>query len=220
MKSAKKDEACELGSGSGIISLLSMTKGKFKHIDMFELQKDLYDISLMNLEENGLNDSISSYNINIKNIPTSFNNKYSCVFSNPPYIRTNQGFENKDYSDRICCTELEGSALDFVLCASRLLKNGGSFYCVYRPARLAYLLSCMKSCKLEPKRMTLVYPLVDSKPCLVLVEGKKQGNEDMFITKPLIIYKSKKDKQSDENYTDDMKYIYKEGNFSDEFKLP
>lgn len=220
MKGSKKDQACELGSGTGIISMLCMQKEKFEHINMFEYQKELYDLSIKNLDENNLSKKISAYNCDIKDIPNSFNNRFGYVFANPPYIKTNQGFANKDLSDRMCCSEIIGNMDDFCKSASKLLKNGGSFICVYRPDRLSYLITCLKKYNLEPKRITFVYPTVDSKPCLVLCENKKDGNESVFITKPLIIYKSKRDKQSDENYTSDMNYIYKEGNFDDAYRIP
>ena len=219
-KSAIKENACEFGSGSGIVSLLSMNKRKFKHMTMFEIQKDLYDLSTLNIKENGLENEIDAYNMNINDIPVSYNNSFGVIISNPPYIKLNTGFSRVEESDETCCKEVNGTIDDFCLVASRLLKNKGVFYCVYRPDRLSTLLNSLVKYKLEPKRLTFVYPYVDSKPSLILCESRKMGNEGLFITKPLIIYKDKKSNQSDDNYTEDMKYIYSQGDFSDEFRNP
>ena len=115
-------------------------------------------------------------------------------------------------ADSISRHEVHGGIRAFCASASRLLKYGGLFYAVYRPDRLSELLYACKSSGLEPKRMTLVYPTVNHAPCLVLLEAKKNGAEGMMVTKPLIIYKEGLP-QTNENYTEDMKYIYQNGAF-------
>ena len=219
-KKASKEDACEFGSGSGIVTLLSMNRDKFKHMTMFELQKSLYDLSLMNIKENGLDEKIDAYNINIKDIPVTFNGHFGIVLSNPPYVKLNTGFSKSDESNEMCCKEVNGTIDDFAKHASRLLKNKGAFICVYRPDRLSALLNSMVSYKLEPKRITFVHPYLDSPPCLVLCEARKSGSEGVFITKPLIIYKDKRANQSDDNYTEEMKYIYTQGEFGNEYRNP
>ena len=219
-KCATKENACEFGSGTGIISLLSMNKNKFKHMTMFEVQKSLFDLSQKNVIENKLEEKIDAYNLNIKDIPTSFNNSFGVILSNPPYVKLNTGFSKLDESNELCCKEVNGTIADFVKSASRLLKNKGAFYCVYRPDRLNALLVALSKNKLEPKRITFVYPYINSSPRLVLCESRKMGSEGLFITKPLVIYKDKKANQSDENYTDDMKYIYDKGEFDNEYRNP
>lgn len=65
--------------------------------------------------------------------------------------------------------------LDQVLAAaSRLLKNGGRFCICHRPERLADLLSGLRACSLEPKRLRLLLAAPgDAVPWLVLCEAKK-----------------------------------------------
>lgn len=60
---------------------------------------------------------------------------------------------------------------------------------VHRPSRLGEIMSKMTACRIEPKRMQLVYPYVDKKPNMVLIEGTRDGNPGMKIEKPLIVYK-------------------------------
>ena len=58
--------------------------------------------------------------------------------------------------------------------ASRLLKNGGRFCICHRPERLADLLSGLRACSLEPKRLRLLLAAPgDAVPWLVLCEAKK-----------------------------------------------
>ncbi len=207
-----RERACELGAGSGVISLLLTAKGKFSHITAIEIQEKIAAIAQRNVENNGFGEKIDVICGDARDLPAQMNGAFGAVFSNPPYMSVGCGKMNRDEADGISRHEVCGGIRDFALSASRLLKYGGLFYAVYRPDRLAELIAACKDAGLEPKRMTLVYPTVSHAPCLVLVEAKKNGAEGIMVTKPLIIYKDGCP-QTNENYTDDMKYIYQNGAF-------
>ena len=207
-----KERACEFGAGSGVISLLAMAKQKFSHITAFEIQKNIADIAVQNVEINGFSEKIAVENTDIRDLPHTYHGAFGAVFSNPPYMTATSGKLCENEADRASRHEMNGGISDFAAAASGLLKYGGLFYVVYRPDRLAELLFACKEQKLESKRMTLVYPTEGHIPCLVLLEAKKNGAPGMFVTKPLIIYQSGKP-QTNEYYTDDMKYIYENGAF-------
>ena len=207
-----KERACEFGAGSGVISLLTCAKGKFSHITAFEIQEHIAQIAMQNVETNGFSEKMEVVCKDIRKADVSYNGAFGVVFSNPPYMTATSGKLGKNDADSASRHELNGGISDFAESASRLLKYGGLFYAVYRPDRLAELLCACKLHGLEPKRMTLVYPTENHVPCLVLLEAKKNGAPGIFVTKPLIIYQSGKP-QTNENYTDDMKYIYENGAF-------
>ena len=207
-----KERACEFGAGSGVISLLASAKGKFSHITAFEIQESIAEIAKQNVETNGFSEKMEVVCKDIREAETVYNGAFGVVFSNPPYMTANSGKLGKNDADSASRHELNGGIDDFAKSASRLLKYGGLFYAVYRPDRLAELLYACKNSGLEPKRMTLVYPTENHVPCLVLLEAKKNGAPGIFVTKPLMIYQSGKP-QTNENYTDDMKYIYENGAF-------
>ena len=207
-----KERACEFGAGSGVISLLASAKGKFSHITAFEIQENIAQIAAQNVEMNGFSEKMEVVCKDIREAETVYNGAFGVVFSNPPYMTANSGKLGKNDADSASRHELNGGIDDFAKSASRLLKYGGLFYAVYRPDRLAELLCACKINGLEPKRMTLVYPTENHVPCLVLLEAKKNGAPGIFVTKPLMIYQSGKP-QTNENYTDDMKYIYENGAF-------
>lgn len=217
IRKSPKSAAAEFGSGNGIISMLVSSRKTLGHITGYEIQKELCEISVTNIEENGLSEQIDIVNSDVSK--ESFAEQYDVIFANPPYMKTGTGKENEDESDRICCREVFGSIESFSKAASKALKYGGSLYTVYRPDRIAELINSQKKFGLEPKRITLVYPTVNHVPCLVLCESKKGGGEGVFMTKPLIIY-SKENSSSPKDYTDDMNYIYENGEFNDKFIRP
>ena len=212
MRRQAKEHACEFGAGSGVISLLAAARGIFSHITAIEIQKTIAQIAAQNVKINGFSEKIDVICRDIREKDVSMNGAFGVVFSNPPYMTATSGKLGKNDADSASRHELNGGIDDFADAASRLLKYGGLFYAVYRPDRLAELLCACKLHGLEPKRMTLVYPTENHVPCLVLLEAKKNGAPGIFVTKPLIIYQSGKP-QTNENYTDDMKYIYENGAF-------
>ena len=212
LRKQSKEKACELGAGSGVISLLAASGKKFAHITAIEIQEKIAALAVQNVESNGFGEKIDVVCRDARALPREMNGAFGAVFSNPPYMAVGCGKMNADEADGISRHEVCGGIRDFAKTASALLKYGGLFYAVYRPDRLAELIAACREHKLEPKRMTLVYPTISHAPCLVLLEAKKNGSEGIMVTKPLIIYKEGCP-QTNENYTDDMKYIYQNGAF-------
>ena len=73
--------------------------------------------------------------------------------------------------------------------------------------------------RIAPTSVILVYPRESHVPCPVLCEGVKGCGEGVFFTRPLMIYKAK-DNMSQSGYTDEMNYIYTNGDFNGYYKKP
>ena len=202
--------AVELGAGSGIISLLCVNRGRFSHVDALEVQPEMADIARRNVELNAMWDRVTVRNIDLR----EFRGQADVVFSNPPYIKSDSGVHNPDSAKNASRREIYGGLDDFISCASRVLVYGGSFYCVWRPDRLCDLICAMRRHGIEPKRLCTVYPTPDARPCLVLCEGRRGGNEgSLFMTPPFVL------KNGDDD-TDDCKYVYERGEFGERFTRP
>ena len=67
---------------------------------------------------------------------------------------------------------------------------------------------------MAPKFATFVYPTLSHEATVALICAKYGGNVGMKITRPLIIY-GKENTSSPSDYTDDMKYIYENGDFNE-----
>ena len=207
--------AIEFGAGTGIISLLCEKNDKFKNIYSVEVQEEYYDLLQRNIIYN--NSKITPIHSDIRDLmPGTFGFEFDVVFSNPPYMKTTSGKSNIDQGKNCARHEVAGSIDDFCKAASKLLKHGGLFYTVYRPDRAIDLICSMKKYNIEPKRMTMVYPYVDSRVCLMLIEGKKGASSALFNTKPFIIFNSHTEQNND--ITDDMQKVYKECDMDDEYK--
>lgn len=200
----KSGTAAELGSGTGVASLLCLTKGRAQKIYSFELQPQFALLSRRNAALNGLSDRMTVIEKDIREIrQRDTGGQVDTVISNPPYMKADSGLSSKTEEMSIARRELNGTIEDFCSAASRILRHGGLFYTVWRPDRLCDLICAARNAELEIKRMITVYPDTKSKPCLVLTEAKKGAAPSLVQSRPLIIYKD-----GTREYTEDMQLIY------------
>ena len=214
IRNHKYMKAAELGSGTGIISLLCGSRGKFAHITAIEVQKDFYDLSKRNIEYNSMSDIITPLCIDIRAVRVdNIGYELDAVFTNPPYMPKDSGKRNTHNEKFIARHEVYGGIDDFCAAGERLLKYGGAFYCVYRPDRLCDLLYSMRTHKLEPKRMTFICANTSSVPSMVLIEAKKGAAPSLSLTKTLFIYKDA-EKGEPKIMTDEALGIYEQCSFT------
>lgn len=207
---APRKTAAELGAGSGIVSMLCASRGKYAHIDAVEIQPEMAEIAKKNVELNGLSGIITVHCADVR----EYRGSADAVFANPPYIKADAGVHNPDAVKNASRRELHGGIDGFVRCASALLSHGGVFCCVWRPDRLTDLLCSMRECSIEPKRIVEVFPEKGAKPCLVLCEGKKGGNPGaLFIAPPFLL-------AEDGRETEDCRFVYERGEFGDRYTRP
>ncbi len=205
--SARKT-AVELGSGTGVISLLCQSKNKFSHIHAVEIQESFAELIQKNTEQNSMSDRISVICADVRDVKSSdIGREVDCVFANPPYMKADSGKKNAHDEKFIARHEVFGGINDFCACASRLLKHGGKFCVVFRPDRLCDLVCALRENKLEPKVFLFVHAYPDAEPSMVIVEAIKGGAAGNKLTRPLYLAKSKEDSISSV-LSPDAKQIY------------
>lgn len=193
----------ELGGGTGVVSLLAASRKKYKKVYSVEIQEYFADLIRRNASLNELDDVVSPLFKDIRDLSVNdINGECDSVLSNPPYMKADSGKQNGSIEMNTARREENGGIDEFCSCASRLLRYGGYFTVVYRPDRAAELFYSMKKNGIEPKRAVILYPTTSSKPCLILVEGKKGAAEGIVFARPLIIYKNGSE------YSDDMQAVY------------
>ena len=216
VKPAPRTHAVDLGSGTGILPLLLLAKGKIKCATAVEVQPAFADIIARNAELNGFGDKIAPLCADVRDLrPENIGGEVGLVISNPPYMKCTSGKRNESDEKYIARHEVCGGIADFCACAARLLKHGGKFVCVWRPDRLTDLLSAMLDHRLEPKRMTFVHADTESEPCSVLIEAVKGGNPSVRVSKPLILYQPRADGEKARRLTTQTQKIYDTCSFDD-----
>lgn len=185
------ERVVDLGTGTGIIPIL--LKGRYlpEKIYGLEIQAESADMARRSVSLNKLESVIEIVNGDIKEASDIFDaSSFDVVTCNPPYMPHKDGLKNPNEALAIARHEIL-CKLDDVICqASKLLKERGRFYMVHRPGRLGEIFASLQKYRLEPKRMSLVYPYVDKEPNMVLLEAMKGANPGIRIEKPLIVYES------------------------------
>ena len=202
----------ELGGGSGIISMLLITRGKAEKIDALEVQPAYAELIERNAELNSLGDRLTSHALDIRNFTPE--KEADIVFTNPPYMKSDSGRANTLSAKNIARHEICGDIHDFMREGARMLKFGGTLAAVYRPDRLSDIICAMRDAGAEPKRLTLVYADAESEPSMALIEAKRGAKSGMIVTKPLILYRDREHKI----YSEDMEYIMENGSFPSSYK--
>ncbi len=112
---------------------------------------------------------------------------FDTVVSNPPYRLVGSGRINPNTLKAISRHEIKCSLDDVLKATNYLLKDKGRVVYVYRPNRIADMISGCRHYNLEPKRIQFVHPSMDSEANLMLIEAIKSGNKESRILNPLIV---------------------------------
>jgi tRNA1Val (adenine37-N6)-methyltransferase len=184
----KGDKVIDLGAGGGIISLLLASTTDLQSVTAVEIQNELSDLARRNVILSGLEHKIEILNDDIRLIDKKFPpESFDLVVSNPPYRAIGSGRLNPDSPKAIARHEIKCTLDNVLHSAFHLLRNQGKFAVVYRPDRLADLISGCRKYNLEPKRIQFVYPDYDRECNLVLLEAVKNGRPSCKVLKPLIL---------------------------------
>ena len=204
----RTNKIVDLCSGNAPIPLYLSLRTKAKIIGI-EVQEHSYNLALDSIKINNLDNQIEMINDNLKDINKKIGfNEYDLVTCNPPYFKVGSHNINPKDSKAIARHEILATLEDIIIEASNLLKSKGRFAMVHRPDRLIEILELMKKYRIYPKRLRLVYPKINSECNNILIEGIKDGNENVLrILSPLYVY------NNDNKWTNEVVKIY---NFEEE----
>lgn len=198
----KSNNACDLGTGCGIIPLLLLKNGVAERVSGVEIQTAAAEIAAKNIKLNGLEGVFNVYNADLKEIKSVLpNGEFDLVTCNPPYKAPGAGSQNLSEAERIARHEVKCVFADIVKAAKHLLKFGGRLCVCHRPERLTDIFSEMRANGIEPKVLREVIQREGKEAWLVLVEGKVGGKNGLTIMPPLHVEK-------DGQLTDEMMEIY------------
>lgn len=198
----------DLGTGTGIISILLCGKTKLEKVIGVEVQEEVSDMARRSSKLNGLEDKFEIINKNILELNQVFeNNSFDVVVTNPPYKKQNTGIINDDERKLISRHEILANLKDFIYVSSKILKDRGEFYMVHRSERMVDIFSIMREYKIEPKEVRLVFSNEKNPPKMVLIKGVKNGGEYLKFRENLYIY------NEDGSYTDEILQIYNKSKF-------
>lgn len=193
----------DLGTGTGIISILLCGKTKLKEITGIEVQKEVYEMAKRSIKLNNLENRFKIINENILNLNNIFEkNSIDAIVTNPPYKKKNTGIINESEKKLISRHEITAKLEDFIRISKDLLKDKGEFYMVHRAERLVDILNLMREYKIEPKILRMICSNKNAEPKLILVKGIKNAKQFLKLESNLYVY------NEDGEYTEEINKIY------------
>lgn len=183
VKVTAKDTVADFCSGSGIVGLHLYALNPFlKSVALFEMQEELYSLSLESIKVNGLEKIFSAYNVRVQDLSREHFSRYSLIVCNPPYMRENDGGKEKNSCIAMCKREITINLSEIFDMAKKCLKFGGRICMVNKAERLADVIFEMRKNKIEPKKLQFIRG-ANKEPYLFLIEGVKGGKQGLKVLK-------------------------------------
>jgi tRNA1Val (adenine37-N6)-methyltransferase len=202
----QRDKGIELGTGSGVISILLAKRLRTVRITAVEIQKSMADRAKRNVKLNGLDERVEVLKEDIKLLKDMYpTNTFDFVLSNPPFREPATGRMSLDDERAVARHEIDISLPDLIDSASYLLKHSGRFYLIYHPFRLVELIELLRKKRLEPKRMRFVHSRPGEEAKMVLIEAMKGSGKWLKVDPPLCIH------EKGSKYTKEMNRVLGRG---------
>lgn len=130
-----------------------------------------------------LTNPFNIYNININNIQLdmNFKNKYSCILSNPPYMKENKGITTNSKEKDIAKIATKNFLYSFFNTAKFCLKDKGELFMVHKPENLSEIIIIADKYNIELKSLQFIINSNNKQPSLFLAKFIKNGNKFLKI---------------------------------------
>lgn len=179
------DVVVDLGTGCGVIPLILLLTKSVRYAFGLEIQEELAGQAARNVLLNGFDDKMGVVLGDIKNPPIAIESA-DVVICNPPYRQVKSGRINPDSRRAIARHEIMANIDDILRAARSVLRKKGRLALIYSSVRLADILVRMRRFNLEPKKIQIIYPDLNSGAKLVLVEAILGGRPGLKISPPIV----------------------------------
>ena len=199
----RHDSLLDMGTGSGVIALVTAMRHPDVQITGLDIQEDMVDMAARSASLNFLENRVTFRTGDVRSIRRNFEaGSFNTVVFNPPYRKLNSGRINPRDEKALARHEIKGTLRDFLEAASYVLKPGGLIFAIYPARRMVSLIAGMRDASLEPKRYRVIHSRCDTEGIFILVEGCKGGGEELEVLPPLFVYTKEGD------YTGAMQEIF------------
>jgi len=203
----KGSRVLDLCSGNGIIPLLIAAKTEAKEICGLEIQEEAVALARRSISLNHEEERMEMLRGDLCQIEDlrlqsgeRLSHHFQIVIANPPYMKSD--LQNPTSRKLIARHEVLCCFQDVARAASFALEDGGKFFLVHRPKRMAEIISILRKNKLEPKRLRTVHSYANGEAKLFLIEAVKNAGVELRILPPLVVYQDKGE------YTEELNRIY------------
>ena len=186
VKTKKSDVCVEIGTGSGIISILVNYKENPHSILAYEIQESAASLAKRNVILNNMQEKITIICDRVQNWK-QYQKKGSVdvVFCNPPYFKYDNKVCGNNEQKTISRFDKYLTPNELFETSAKLLKFGGKLFFINDSSRLDECFNAMKDNKLTPKKMYFVHPNASKNSSVFLCEAVKGGKQMLKVMPPL-----------------------------------
>ncbi|MBR2334020.1 MAG: methyltransferase [Clostridia bacterium] len=196
-----EDSVIDLGTGSGVLAILTAVKKGAKRVVGVEIDSATADMARRSVKMNKLDDKISIITGDVKCIKDFVRaGEFDKAICNPPYFSADDGFGTEGVK-ATARKQGENTIDHFVKAGAYALKNGGDFFVVYKADRLVEVVTALHENGLEPKHITYVYPKLSKGVDTVIISAKKGGKTGLQSSTLILMDEEGK-------YLDKVKELY------------
>jgi tRNA1Val (adenine37-N6)-methyltransferase len=197
----------DLGTDCGIVAFILTHKVRGSVLTGIEKREEAAARASEAAVMNGLEDRVRIITADINDVSDSeefadLREAFDAVVSNPPYFRRNSAIPSASDDRYTARHEPTADIGDFARTAAFMTGNGGSFYLVHRPDRLADIFTALRENGFEPKEMQLVVPSPGEPANIVLIHAVRGAGAELRMLPELAVH------TEDGGYTEDILRIY------------
>jgi tRNA1Val (adenine37-N6)-methyltransferase len=167
----------DIGANNGALSIFVAARKKSLKIDAIEIQSRAADLCKQNVSLNKLENQINVINDDFNHYYlTHCKNQYKkfdLIMCNPPFYKVGNFLERKTTKEiLIARSEYKLNIDQIIKGSSKIIKQKGYLTMIHKPERFIDIVISMRKYGFEPKRIQFIYPRVDSKANLVMIEAR------------------------------------------------
>ena len=177
------------------ISIRKTNIGNVK-IDFFEIQNYFANLNYRNCSNiyNQILDNSHNTNTYLQNpfnifnasidtlkLDITFKDKYTCILSNPPYMKENKGISTNSKEKDIAKIAKKDFLDSFFSAVKFCLINKGELYIVHKPENLSEIIIVADKYNIELKSLQFITNTNNKQPSLFLAKFVKNGNRFLNI---------------------------------------
>ncbi|TSE03031.1 tRNA1(Val) (adenine(37)-N6)-methyltransferase [Aquimarina algiphila] len=171
------DSILDIGTGTGVIALMSAQRSNAEVIDALEIDADAYEQAVENFEASSWGDRLFCYHASFQEFMAEIDDQYDLLISNPPFYR--EDYKTSDTKRDMARFE---DALPFehlLVGASKLLSDQGKFAVIVPYKEEERIIDLASQVTLFPLKITRVKGTLTSevKRSLLLFDREKKTPE-------------------------------------------
>ena len=197
---SKKFRALDIGSGTGIITIMLCQRNLNLELDSVELSNSAIMDAKINIENCNWSDRIKLFHQDLKDFHP--NSNYDLIVSNPPYFKKSLQPSNSERSKARHQNDLKLE--DILKFSNQNLTKDGSLNIILPFEQKKEAIEFAKKHGLNAIRECAVYPKPNKAPHRILIEFSRTENKQM-IKESLVIEEAGR-----HNYSEDYKKLTRE----------